>query len=156
MEKIEAKVIIKDQYWILHKNQIKVGQIRKAGQGLEVRINGQHATTFKDLSDMQQSGMFTFTEIKQEDDEPTDNVHGFPTDGLAHNSMWNLQYRLPLFTKSAESKSWYAAGWYYVQIKGKPRTVEFCPKLITLQRNQFEGPYVEEPRLFADGIFEKL
>jgi hypothetical protein len=58
--------------------------------------------------------------------------------------VWNVQYKLPLYTKTNDSKSWFAAGYYRVSISGT-WIVQYCPKLITLQRNKFEGPYNEDP-----------
>lgn len=152
MDKIEAKTVIKDQYWILRKNKIKVGQVTQEDHGLEVRINGRYTQTFKDISEMKKSGLFTFTEIPRREPTESVDVHGYPVDGTAYNALWNLQYRLPLYTKTPDSKSWYAAGYYIIDSKGK-RFVEFCPKLITLQRNEFDGPFQDEPRLINDDIF---
>jgi hypothetical protein len=153
MSAFEAKTIIKDQYWILRKNKIKIGQVTQEESGLEVRINGKHARTFKTLSEMKKSGLFTFTEMPKPKAKKATDVHGYPVSGTAYNPLWNLQYRLPLYTKTADSKSWYAAG-YYIILKDK-RTVEFCPKLITLQRNKFEGPFQTEPKLINDDIFSE-
>jgi len=48
--------------------------------------------------------------------------------------------RVPLFTKQAKSKSWFAAGWYAVRQHRSWRVVR-NPKLIVLQRYQYNGPF---------------
>ena len=50
---------------------------------------------------------------------------------------------MPLWTHEPRSKSWYAAGWYQVK-QGRSWTTEFCPKLITLQRYPYRGPFYTE------------
>jgi len=152
MERIEAKTIIKQQYYILHRGNKKVGEVSNTPQGYEVKINGTTAGHFKSFNALANSEMFKFTDVISNRSQ-NDLVHGFITDGTAYNAVWNTKYKLPLFTKEEDSKSWCAAGWYYIQVKGK-RKVEFCPKLITLQRNQYEGPFNKEPELIFDKLFQ--
>jgi len=45
-----------------------------------------------------------------------------------------------LFTRDTKSKSWYAAGWYMVKQHRAWKAVQ-NPKLITLQRYQYQGPF---------------
>ena len=48
--------------------------------------------------------------------------------------------KLPLFTKSKKSKSLYCAGYYIIKFeKGWVRS--FCPKMLTLDRYPFKGPF---------------
>jgi len=48
--------------------------------------------------------------------------------------------KLPIYTKTSKSKSWFAAGWYQVK-KGRSWAVMQDPKLIVLQRYAYHGPY---------------
>ena len=84
---------------------------------------------------------------------PTENntdkeVHGYPTRSLPFNSMYDLQSKLPLFTKSRKSKSLYCAGYYLVRFNVN-WLKSFCPKLITLQRNEYMGPFKTEIEMKA-------
>jgi hypothetical protein len=155
VDKIEAKTIIKGQYWILHQNKKKVGQVTQEPSGYQVRINGKHAVTFKDLESLQKVGLFNFVDFPKVEHVDTDVVHDYPADGIAYNPMWNIAYGLPLYTKTPDSKSWYAAGYYRITIKDKT-SIEFCPKLITLQRNKYVGPFKEKPALLSDELFEEV
>jgi hypothetical protein len=57
--------------------------------------------------------------------------------------MFNVQKRLPLFTKSPESKSIYCAGYYIIKFdKGWVKSL--CPKLITIERYESKGPFKTE------------
>jgi hypothetical protein len=67
-------------------------------------------------------------------------VHGYPTQSRAYNGIWNVPDKLPLYTKTTKSKSWYAAGWYRVRQGRNWETVQ-NPKLIVLQRYPYHGPF---------------
>jgi len=54
--------------------------------------------------------------------------------------MYDIQKKLPLFTKSKDSKSLYCAGYYTIRFE-KGWVKSFCPKLITLQRYEYQGPF---------------
>lgn len=144
VEKIRAKSVIEDKYWILRKNHIKIGQVRKGKDGFEVKINGTITGTFDNLKDLKKSELFEFTELPKIKIEPSMNVYDYPTNEVAYNGVWNVAFGLPLYTQAEDSKSWFAAGFYKVSIKGT-WIVQECPKLITLQRNTFKGPFKTNP-----------
>ena len=54
--------------------------------------------------------------------------------------MYDVQRKLPLFTKSNASKSLYCAGHYVIKFN-KGWVKSFCPKAITIERNPFKGPF---------------
>jgi hypothetical protein len=70
----------------------------------------------------------------------TNQVHGYEVTGRVYNPVWDVKHRLPLFTRDTKSKSWYAAGWYMVKQHRAWKAVQ-NPKLITLQRYQYQGPF---------------
>ena len=57
--------------------------------------------------------------------------------------MFNVQKKLPLFTKSPDSKSLYCAGYYIIRFD-KGWVKSFCPKLITIERYENKGPFKTE------------
>ena len=65
--------------------------------------------------------------------------HGYPTKSKPFNSIYDLKRKLPMFTKDQKSKCYYCAGWYLIKIKSW--SVVFCPKLITVERNEYIGPF---------------
>ena len=67
-------------------------------------------------------------------------VHGFPSSVAPYNSMYDVKRKLPLFTKSEKSKSLYAAGYYIIRFE-KGWVKSFCPKLITVERYEYKGPF---------------
>jgi hypothetical protein len=74
---------------------------------------------------------------------PKDRVHGYPTGCRTHNGMWNVQLKLPLFTKTTKSKSWFAAGWYLIKQHRSWKVLQ-NPKLIVLERYAYQGPFYTE------------
>ena len=68
-------------------------------------------------------------------------VSGFPTASKPHNPLYDVRRKLPIFTKDEKSKSFYCAGFYLVKLNAHWSKV-YCPKLITLQRYEFQGPFM--------------
>ncbi len=135
---ITAKPIVQNKYWILQENNRKVGTVEKSSAGFEVRV-ADKIGTFKTIKTLENKTNIRF-ETNQNNVQKFENqVNGFPTDGKPHNGVYNVQQRLPLFTKKPKSKSWYAAGYYQVTVNGITEIV-FCPKLILLQRYDYIGP----------------
>jgi len=136
---IIAKPIVEDQYWILSDESGKVGQIEAVDTGFVVKI-GRQEQEYNNIKTLQLRTNIHFKPVAKTvvRDIPHE-VQGFPTDGPAHNPVYDRQHRIPMYTKTAKSKSWYAAGYYKVRQSKEWETV-FCPKLIVLQRYEYFGP----------------
>ncbi len=70
----------------------------------------------------------------------SNQVHGYEASGRINNPMWDVKMKLPIYTKTSKSKSWFAAGWYRVK-KGRNWSITQDPKLIVLQRYTYAGPF---------------
>jgi hypothetical protein len=136
-----AKPVVDKQFWILQDGDRKVGNIEACAGGYQVRINNQTAQ-FKTIRTAAQRVNIEFETLpKLEKAKSTVNlVHGYPAQGRVYNPIWDVPQKLPLFTKTKKSKSWFAAGWYRVK-KGRNWTTVQDPKLILLQRYSYSGPY---------------
>ena len=67
-------------------------------------------------------------------------VNDFPVDiEKPFNKMYYVKKKVPIYTKELKSKSFYCAGHYLVNKKNW--TTIFCPKLITLEKYKFHGPF---------------
>ena len=145
---IEAKPVIPDQYWILREHDRKVGNIEVTDQGYQVNLNGR-SLTIKTLDTLTATVPIDFKPIERSDPVPevTNEVHGYSTSAPAYNAIFNVQHQLPLWTREPRSRSWLAAGWYRVRQHRAWRIVH-CPKLILLERYQYQGPFhsAEEAR----------
>jgi len=136
-----AKPVIDKQFWILQENNNKVGNIEACDGGYQVKINNQVVAQYKSIKLVERNINVTFEAIiKPEKKKKTNIVHGFPAAGRVYNPMWDVPQKLPVYTKTKKSKSWYAAGWYTVK-KGRHWAAMQDPKLILLQRYPYQGPY---------------
>ena len=139
-----AKPVIDKQFWILQDGNQKVGNIEACAGGYQVKINNQVAQ-FKTIRMAAQRVNIQFeTKNKPVTTKINQNlVHGFPASGRIHNPVWDVKMKLPIYTKTKKSKSWFAAGWYQIK-KGRTWTVAQDPKLIVLQRYPYAGPFSNE------------
>jgi hypothetical protein len=136
-----AKPVIDKQFWILQDGDRKVGNIEACNGGYQVKIQNQIAQ-FKTIRMAAQRIDIQFEPVKKITvAKPVKNlVHGYPVAGRIYNPMWDIKMKLPIYTKTTKSKSWFAAGWYRVK-KGRSWTVTQDPKLIVLQRYAYAGPF---------------
>ena len=150
MYKFKAKPI-SNSFWIIQNENKKVGQLTHNNNGYSINING-YTGEFKHKSDLD---MIEFVDVIKPNVIESKIVHGYPTDCNAYNALWNLKYKLPLFTTTEKSKSWHAAGYYIININNTDQ-IQFCPKLITLQRNHYSGPFNEKPKLMFDKLYNTV
>lgn len=138
---IVAKPVIDKQFWILQDGKEKVGNVEAAqGGGFNVKINDT-IQQFKSIRMVTQLHNIVFEQPPKTTKKTTSNdVHGYHTNSRAYDPTWDVKHRLPLFTKNKKSKSWFAAGWYQV-LRGKNWKTVQDPKLITLQRYKYHGPF---------------
>jgi hypothetical protein len=138
-----AKPVIDKQFWILQENNRKVGNVEACAGGYQVRINNQ-VTQFKTIKMAAQKINIKFESRPQSITVINDNlVHGYPVQGRVYNAMWSVTQQLPVYTHTAKSKSWFAAGWYRVR-RGRVWQTMLAPKLIVLQRYEYAGPFHSE------------
>jgi len=136
-----ALPVVDKQYWILKDNDRKVGNVEACAGGYQVKINNQIAQ-YKTIKMVEQRVNIHFEPLAKpiKIKTPTNLVHGYPVPGRMYNPMWDLSQKLPVYTKTAKSKSWFSAGWYRVK-KGRAWQVLQGPKLIMLQRYPYHGPF---------------
>lgn len=136
---ILAKPVVANKYWILKENDQKVGTVESTPTGFAVKLyNGQ--TEFKSIKTIANKTNIRFEEAPaKKKTNPTWEVNGFATTAQPFNAVYDVQRRLPMFTKKRKSKSWYCAGWYQICLDGQWITMN-CPKLILLQRYEYRGP----------------
>ena len=137
---IVAKQIVPNKFWILKENDKKIGNIESNSNGYSVKINDS-TSTFKSLGNIKRSFSINFESIKKKPAEQQENnIYGFSTSSYPYNAMYDVKRQMALWTRDESSKSWYAAGWFKIKRERAWATV-FCPKLITLERYQYLGPF---------------
>lgn len=146
MTDLHAKPIIDNKFWIVEKDGTKFATLRKNEDNRFVMSNEKGIRIYdnkKSLTDQFGKDFFVVKIVREANDAQPLEVHGYPTSTDPHNAMYDIQKKLPLFTKSSDSKSLYCAGYYVIKFE-KGWVKSFCPKLITLQRYQYQGPFKTE------------
>jgi len=143
---LKAKSILKDRFWIVEEDDQRVGTL--SWNDDRYMFSSTAETCFFDNTRQMKKKFGTEmifvtndTNITTVDKDKI--VHGYPTSVTPFNSMYDVKRKLPLFTKSDNSKSMYCAG-YYVICFDKGWVKSFCPKLITVERYNFKGPFKTE------------
>lgn len=146
MTEIHAKPIIDNKFWIVEKDGEKFATLRKNEDNrfiLSNELGVKVYDTKESLTRQFGKDFFVAKIIKEAYESKPNEVHGFSTSTSPFNSMFDIKRKLPLFTKSDDSKSLYCAGYYVIRFD-KGWVKSFCPKLITLQRYEYKGPFKTE------------
>jgi len=135
-----AKPVLEDKFWILEDNGQKVGTIRSNENGVTLQV-GSENQTFKALEELTQKISVSFSGKELDKKEKVEyDVHGYFCKTRPFNSIFDLKRKLPLYTKTTDSQSFFCAGWYCIQFE-HGWVPASCPKLITLSRNSYLGPF---------------
>ena len=138
-----AKPIIKDKFWIIEKDGSRYATLRKNEDNRFVMSNETGVQIYDNKESLTRQfgkNFFVAKIVKESETAKPLEVHGYPSSTSPHNAMFDIKKKLPLFTKSEDSKSLYCAGYYVIRFD-KGWVKSFCPKMITLQRYEFRGPY---------------
>jgi hypothetical protein len=142
MTEIHAKPIIDGKFWIVEENSNKIGVLKVTEQKKYVFSSKDNQKTFDNKKKLfEVFGSDFFLKVEKKFVEPEEKeVHGYPTSSKPYNPMYDIKKHLPLFTKSDKSKSVYCAGYYIIKFD-KGWVKSFCPKLITIERYPYDGPF---------------
>ena len=139
---IKTKTILKDKFWIVEDEGVRIGTLSISED--KFMFSSPEGTKY---FDSERALKKTFgkdvliSEVTNTLDIAVDKeVYGYPTSTEPFNPLLDVKRRLPLFTKSDKSKSLYCAGYYIIQFD-KGWVKSFCPKLITVERYSYQGPF---------------
>lgn len=142
---------ISDVAWLVRQGDKRLGILNKDIQEKFFYINGRNSVKFENEKDVVQhfGNAHLFT---KQINEPTTVNEGFFIKGFEvdyeqpyplDNSHPDYNDRVPLYTKTADSDVYYAAGWYGINFeKGWKRANG--PKYSTLATYGFVGPFKSE------------
>lgn len=154
-----AKPIVKNKCWILEEDGNKIGTILNNGRGVTLVSRGKRENfgSLKVLSDRYNIVVDKTKPAKQI--RESHMVYDYPCDYDAQNILWDVRHKLPIFTKGSKSKSFFCAGYYIVKFNNG-WVKSYCPKLITLNRYPYQGPFksqeeMQERLRTANGITTK-
>ena len=146
MVEVRAKPIVDGKFWIIEQAGEKIGTLHKK-ENNRFMLSSKEGQSFfgkreelikafgKDFFDTKIKTSISAAEVRE--------IHGYPTSWYPYNALYNIQKKLPLFTKSPDSKSIFCAGYYIIRFE-KVWVKSFCPKLITIERYKYQGPFKTE------------
>jgi hypothetical protein len=142
-----AKPLIPNKSWLLETDGLKIGTLSKERSSYSILKNGTKITvgTVKDVKEKLGIVFYDTVKISKADSKEF-AVYEFPCGSKPYGSVYDIRKRLPIYAKSTKSKSQYCAGYYVIKFR-KGWVKSFCPKLITLDRYPFQGPYKTETEM---------
>lgn len=147
---IKATPVISDKFWILKEKDKKIGELTADSDGsYSLRINGKVHFLGQNIEKISKSNNLEFDNLNTQviSTHSKNSVYGFPADDTVYNPIYDVKNRMALFTKSPDSKSWYAAGYFKIK-QNQDWEMVFCPKLILLNRYDYFGP-AKDPEDFV-------
>lgn len=138
---LEARPVVKNKFWIVEQAGQQVATIQAAPDGV-VLVKGQKRekfVSFKLLKDKYNIHVGRAAKTAKPAVK-TYAIYDFPTDCRPFNELYDVRRKLPFYTKTNKSKSFYCAGYYAIQLNGEWKE-HFCPKSITVNRYPYHGPY---------------
>lgn len=144
-----AKVLVPNKSWIITGRQGKVATVNKEKRGYSLTSHGQKYQAH-DLTEIKERFGITLPDAATIKEKPAikKEIYGFPVKSRPHSPLWNIKKKLPIYAKSTKSKSLYCAGYYVIKFP-KLWAKAFCPKLITLERYPYLGPFKTESEVRA-------
>lgn len=143
---LKAKSIIDNRFWVLENDAgERIGTIAQKNNKVSYRV-GDINEDFPDFAEMAKQKNVSITRKTTARKKPVvidKDVYGYPTNHVPHNVIWNVQLKLPLYTKTAKSSSYHCAGYYIIKFD-RTWCKSYTPKLITLQRYPFKGPFADK------------
>ena len=141
---IVAKPVVKDKFWIVERDGEKCATIQAIDEdGGYAYVHEDQREIFPSIKLLSKKYNIVFEKAERKRVVPENNIWGFPTVGKPHNALFDVQKYLPIYTKEADSKSYFCAGYYAVNVDNE-WSKHYCPKLIILNRNEYYGPFATE------------
>jgi hypothetical protein len=141
---LRAKTIMPNKFWILENDAgLKQGTMSQADV-VKVVINNIE-TTYENF-DKACWDLAINVDTPKVEELPAvqeQSILGYPVKCAAYNPIWDLKRKIPVFTKTEKSRTLHAAGYYIIQFD-TGWVQSFCPKVSTLDANEFKGPYKDK------------
>jgi hypothetical protein len=154
-DSIKTKQLLPDRFWIIEHNGSRIGTIQRHDVNQFIVTGSDSSVSTLTLEEIEEHfGLFKQTNLSdvQEDIVADKECYGYPTKHIPYNAVYDVQHKLPLYSKSKNSNNMYAAGYYCVKFP-KGWVKGFCPKLSTIAHNEYKGPFktvIEQRKVFSD------
>jgi hypothetical protein len=148
MSDIIAKPVVKNKFWIVEEGGEKIATIQAIEEGGFAYVHDEQRELFPSIKMISKKYNIEFVKAEKPKKEKLDiyDVYGFPTNTQPNNEVLDVQRYLPIYTKGAKSKSFFCAGYYIIKFSST-WVRAYCPKLITLNRYEYQGPFKTQERM---------
>ena len=136
-----AKQVLKDKFWIVEDAGQKVATIQMTDDGVVYVDNKERKKypTIKVLSKVHNI-VFDRPEKRPKTKIVEHEIDGYPVSVKPWNVLYDVKHKFHIYTKTNKSKSYFCAGYYIIKFN-HAWVKAYCPKFITLNRYDFQGPY---------------
>jgi len=137
-----AKAVVRNKFWIVEDQGEKIATIQAVDDGSVVWVdNTQHRVKYPSIKLLTKDHNIILDKVvKKEKTAHAHEIHGFPTSNKPWNSLWDVHHQFPIYTKTSKSKSYFCAGYYIIKFN-HGWSKAYCPKYITLNRYEYQGPF---------------
>jgi len=148
MNEVIAKPVVKNKFWIVESGGEKIATIQAIEEGGFVYVHDEQRELFPSIKMITKKYNVEFVKAERPKRQKQDtyDVYGFPTPNQPNNEVLDVQRYLPIYTKGAKSKSFFCAGYYIIKFSNN-WVRAYCPKLITLNRYEYQGPFKTQERM---------
>jgi hypothetical protein len=148
MSDIIAKPVVKNKFWIVEEGGEKIATIQAIDEGGFAYVHDEQRELFPSIKMISKKYNIEFVKAEKPKKEKLDvyEVYGFPTNTQPNNEVLDVQRYLPIYTKGSKSKSFFCAGYYIIKFSST-WVRAYCPKLITLNRYEYQGPFKTQERM---------
>jgi|TARA_B110000971_G_C20014668_1_gene503321 hypothetical protein len=144
---IKAKEVLNGKFWIVEDEGVNVGTLSFSDEKFMLNDTNGKCVIFNNADQVSNRFGSKILWSKLDITETSGNneklVHNMPTSCVPYNPIFDVKRKLPMFSKSNKSKSLYCAGYFIIRFD-KGWVKSFCPKLITIERYDFRGPFKTE------------
>ncbi len=148
MTELIAKPVVKNKFWIVEDAGTKIATIQAVEEGGFAYVQNEQREMFPSIKLLSAKYNVQFVKAEKLKKEKLDvyDVYGFPTNSAPQNQVLDVQRYLPIYTKGTKSKSFFCAGYYIIKFSNT-WVRAYCPKLITLNRYEYQGPFKTQERM---------
>lgn len=144
---LQAQEVIKDKFWIVMSSVYgKVGTLRKVNSGYEFY---DQRNDEKSIVDNMDEAFKIKQKATDESGEETITVDGYDS-GVTRVYPVDEENELPVFRKTEKGKTIFAAGYYIVKFEGMGWQHAFAPKLSTLTKYFYRGPFFSKWEMYQE------
>lgn len=140
MSELIAKPVIKNKFWVVEDSGNRIATIQARDDGGYAYVHDEQREYFPSVKNLKQKYNIKFGTAEKSKKENTKTVYEYPITGKAYNQVWDVQRKLPIYSKLPKSKSLFCAGYYLIKVNST-WSEQFCPKNITINRHEYLGPF---------------